>query len=335
MPPDKTVLTMLKNGTDVVAAYAPYTIEKVGYALVDGKTKVPIFGTAVQIEVDSNSDGVNDTTSTFYENPMKPGRWSSSPIVFVAPKGTRTVYAAGSTNEVLQFDGGKGSTYTLVPDPKTGVYSVTLDKEGSLGGLGSPTAPTQRPLGTGKDNAEAQAVLDMFTRDLSNVPPSERSLSNESAPALGFTPTEWAVTSIITWGFALKDLADQATLLRAGWARDPMADRGRSTGVVRDTAPPYVPAQAIRADLAEAARAVLPTTKPTTLAVTRGATTAAKAEPKPVAVKPTTLAVTRGATTAAKAEPKPTVKKTVITPLPKSATLANQRGLQTAVKSGL
>jgi hypothetical protein len=193
LPPDKTVTTFIKSGNNIVDAYAKYTVERVGTVLMPDGSKIPLMGKKVSVQVDKDSDGVAETTSTYFENPLSPGTWSSTLINYKAPKGAEVKYLSGSSEPVMTFPVDNQINAQLIPDKATGVYVVSTSTN-ATGPFTPATEPV--PVGTPDSNPTARAIVDNFQRDKSGLGPYEQFMSNIKVPALGFSPSEWAKTQI-------------------------------------------------------------------------------------------------------------------------------------------
>jgi len=179
--PDNMVPVMVKAGNSVISAYANYTVGKVGFAMLPDGTKVPLTGKIVSVPTDKNQDGVPDGTSTYFENPLTPGKWSNTAILYNAPKGTKVVYGKGTDDPAFQFTDKDGASITLQTDPKTGVYTGWYQGKGT--GFGPEPEPV--PLGASNQNKDLADALKDWTRDTSNGAPLDLR-TDTGMPALGF-----------------------------------------------------------------------------------------------------------------------------------------------------
>lgn len=165
-----TVTVKVKSGTSWIDAQAKYSVGAVG-AFVDATgQRHPIQGKIVQYR---NADG---SWTTFYENPLAPGKkgsWSNKPYTINTPKNFKIVDQGGGKT-AYQFTtsgsstvGGRGATsygadwtFTLVPDDKTGTYSILGQKGG-----GFMTGPQEITIGAGDPNAISLFADAGFIRD--------------------------------------------------------------------------------------------------------------------------------------------------------------------------
>ena len=190
LPPDKSVKVFLKtgSGTGIADVYADYTVGRVGTMRMPDGSDVALMGKIVMVNMDRDNNGVNDSTSLYFENPLNPGKWSASPIAYNAPKGAKIVYQGGAEAITFQFD--QNTQVMLTPDKATGVYVVNAAvKQG--GGMIN-TEPEMVPVGTPDASADAKAYLNGFTRDKSGLDPYGHFMSDSPIPAVGFTAKEWA-----------------------------------------------------------------------------------------------------------------------------------------------
>ncbi len=189
--PEGTSRVFMRSGTSVIDAFAAYKVGKVGYATMPDGSKVPIFGKVVSVPIDRNGDGQADGVQAYFENPLNPGKWSASPVMFRAPAGSTVVFATnGSKQPAIQYVL-NGTKYTLQLDDKTGVYQVWKNETTGIPPF-QQTNPTPVMVGTGGQSPEAQAAVDAFGRDLSGLSDMDRMMADLEAPALNMTPDQWA-----------------------------------------------------------------------------------------------------------------------------------------------
>jgi hypothetical protein len=134
--------TKYRTGNTVVDAYIKYTLDTVGYIIQSDGQRVPIMGKTFTRK---KTDGSG--YEQWSEDPMNPGKWSSTAIVYKAPPGFKAIpNTQGGYN--LEFSGLKdsgrgtgamtqdGNTYKLEFDPTTGTYAMYRSNSGGLFGLG-------------------------------------------------------------------------------------------------------------------------------------------------------------------------------------------------------
>jgi hypothetical protein len=217
LPPDDMVPVVLKAGASKITAYSKYDVAQVGMVRLADGSIVPLMGKQVTIASDRNQDGVPDGTTTYFENPLNPGRWSNVPILFNAPAGTKAVVGQDGKTQGLQFTAADGTVVSLNPDAKTGTYQVWGQAPGSSGPFGSsPSDP--EIIGTAGDQL-TKDLLKGWTRDTSNTSPMN-GLADTATPALGWTPDEWAEDTLTGSVNALRDYAAKAAKT---WAPKPPA----------------------------------------------------------------------------------------------------------------
>lgn len=202
-PPDM-IHTQVIRGGNTLDAYAAYVVDQVGWFVTPGGDRKPLMGKVVSIP---NADG---KVIQWVENPLHPGLWSNTPIVFHAPASFRAVpdpknvgawtytFQTGGAPGTQGRNGGDGITYSLVLDPKTGVYQVVANRQGLF--------PIQDQLvGTG-DDGDVGNLLGAFTRDTSGVGVDD--FTDTDGPKVGWAGKrsydDWRNT------FQPPDLLDQA-----------------------------------------------------------------------------------------------------------------------------
>lgn len=200
LPPEKTTLSMVNVGGHIVDAYAKYNVERVGTIKMPDGAEIPIMGKKITVTRDTDNNGVNDTTEVYFENPMSPGQWSSTPIVYKAPPGSVPRYLAGSDTPYVAFPiKGTKMIGSLILDPKTGVFVVNTEEPPSQIGGSSPSSTSgtpMTPVGTTFDSPDARDMVRGFSRDLSGLSPEDQYLSRQSTPVIGFAARDWARTQL-------------------------------------------------------------------------------------------------------------------------------------------
>lgn len=194
MPPDKTVKVFLKTGSGngVVDVFADYEVARVGTMKMPDGSEVALMGKVVSVNIDRDNNGVVDSTSMYFENPLSPGKWSTSLITYTAPKGAKTVYQGGAEAITFQYD--QNTQVMLTPDKATGVYVVNAAVKQGGGPLAAQ--PEMVPVGTPDKSGIAKGYLDSFKRDKSGLGPEAQFMSDSPVPALGFTAKEWGAMQV-------------------------------------------------------------------------------------------------------------------------------------------
>ena len=220
LPPDDMVPVVIKAGASKITAYSKYDVAQVGMVKLADGTIVPLMGKQVTVASDRNQDGVPDGTTTYFENPLSPGRWSNVPILYNAPAGTKAVVGQDGKTQGLQFTGADGTVVSLNPDAKTGTYQVWGQKPGTgiLGGGQGVGASDPEIIGTAGDQL-TKDLLKGWERDTSNTSPMN-ALQDTATPALGWTSDEWAEDTLTGSVNALRDFAAKAAKT---WAPKPPA----------------------------------------------------------------------------------------------------------------
>lgn len=173
----KYVRTVVDTGASVVDAYAAWKPETVGWIRGSDGTNRPLMGKTVVVN-----------GKTFFEDPLNPGHWNSSPVVYNEPKGfNATAGKGGNTIYEFQSGSGKGSdgiTYSLQWDNKTGTYLVVGNRPGGF------LQPEITDLAVG--DAGAVNVLNLlaesgFTRDSTG---NAGGFVDVTVPAFGFSSAQ-------------------------------------------------------------------------------------------------------------------------------------------------
>lgn len=189
-----------------------------------------------------------------YENPFRPGRWNSSPIIMNLPPGGRVIPdpadPSNSQKSTIVIRDDRGAYYSLRPDPNSGAYTVVLSN--------SQGVAVQTEDGSIKEMWRSDAAdIDTFewlrqrgfARDFSVIPVPERSFVDTPGAVSGFdeagwrryaaSTTDWssALTSGGTWGVPpISNIPRGLPIQPEQRAGDPIATR-RTIGQVN----PYVP----------------------------------------------------------------------------------------------
>ena len=236
-PGDKLVKVVLKTESGgTTDAYTSYSTGNVGYVVMPDGSRVKLTGKIVSVAVDSNGDGVKDSVSTYYENPMNPGKWSNSAIFYNAPQGTQVVFKGGTQEPAFQFDGGDGNVVTLQLDAATGTYQVWAQGQPNLMGQGGDAIL----LGSGLQNLQAQAYLDLWNRDLSHVSAADQAMASLNSPFIGFSLDDYKSITAASTRFSnqgyVNTFPDNANVSRATGMALPKANAILQQSNQRDAA---------------------------------------------------------------------------------------------------
>ena len=142
-----------------------------------------------------------------YENPFRPGRWNSSPLIMKLPTGARVVPDPANPSDTAKativIPGDRGAYYSLRPDPGSGAYTVILSNAQGMA--------VQTNDGSIKEIWRSDAAdIDTYdwlrqrgvVRDYSVIPVPERSFVDTPGPTSGFDEPSWRRYAASTQSFA-------------------------------------------------------------------------------------------------------------------------------------
>ena len=184
--PDGMVKSTIRVGSTVEDVYAKWVVGTVGYIrnTANPNQPIPIKGKLVTMLV-------NGQEQTFYENPLDPGHWSNSAIVFNAPGNmSLTPNPDGSVTPSFQGKSGTANgntTFSLQFDPKTGTYLVLGNAPKDWMGGGEMV----NAVVGGAGDANVLALLTDIGLVRDNTTLNGGGFTNNGLPVFGMTPNQY------------------------------------------------------------------------------------------------------------------------------------------------